>query len=334
MLAFGLKDGLLRWRYRVPFDFEIEHALASGDLLILSGQAETVALYMPTKDPRGELAWQEKEVGDRYIPAYLHGDRLVSVRKLPFNVTVRYRATGKLMGRLALPDLSLETEHPLVEDGPRALPAAHDGKLLAVTDGWYYVMVDAERMKVLWKRLIDNNDASREPPMRFALKGDYLAVLKQDYDIKTIYMLSSRTGEILWQTDPKNAKSPQPLYSMLIDGDKLYGLGTHPGQAFYFECRDCKTGKPLFERYEQKGYEGIPLAQILQPLRGEHAVVAVRDRREFYLLPFDTKTGKPAGEVHLKATGDFGRHGRASATVQDGRLALFGLKTLKIGGVK
>ena len=64
----------------------------------------------------------------------------MSLRKLPFNLTVRYRSTGKLIGRLDLPDLLLNEEHPLIENGPRALPVARDGPLLAVTDGWYYIM--------------------------------------------------------------------------------------------------------------------------------------------------------------------------------------------------
>ena len=101
----------------------------SGDLLVLAGQSETLALYLPTEDPRGEVVWQEKEEGDLYAAPYFHGDRLVSVRKMPFNLTVRYRSTGQLMGRLALPDLSLFDEHPLLENGPRELPVAHDGRL-------------------------------------------------------------------------------------------------------------------------------------------------------------------------------------------------------------
>ena len=43
--------------------------------------------------------------------------------------------------------------------------------------------------------------------MRFALKGDYLAVVKQDYDVKAIYMLSSRTGEVLWQHGPEGRRA-------------------------------------------------------------------------------------------------------------------------------
>ena len=44
VLAFGLDDGRLRWRYRVPFAFEIRHALMSGDLLVLASKTETVAV--------------------------------------------------------------------------------------------------------------------------------------------------------------------------------------------------------------------------------------------------------------------------------------------------
>jgi hypothetical protein len=35
------------------------------------------------------------------------------------------------------------------------------------------------------------------PPMRFALKDDHFAVVKQDFDVKAIYMLSSHSGDVL-----------------------------------------------------------------------------------------------------------------------------------------
>jgi len=330
VLAFALKDGTLKWRYRVPFDFEINHALMSGNLLVLSGSSETLALYMQTRDPRGEVAWQAEEEGNLYIPSYVDGERLVSVRKLPFGVTVRYRGTGKLIGRLALPDLSLATEHPLLDDGPTALPAVHDDGVLVVTDGWYYVAVDTRKMKVMWKRLIDNNDASREPPMRMALKGEYLAVVKQDFDIKTIYMLSSQTGNILWNTDPKNANSARPIHSMVIAGDRLYGIQPHAGQGFYFVCMDCKTGKWVFKPREEKGYGGVPEVQLSPSLYGKVAMVRIKDRQDFELKVFDTKKGSLMHRVQVKGAGNFGEHGRVSATVQDGKLALFGSNELKV----
>ncbi len=184
VLALDLADGKVRWRYRVPFDFEIRSALLSGDLMILGGATETIALWVDTDSPTGDVVWQTSELGDQYIAPYMRGDRIISVRKFPFSVTVRYRATGRLIGRLELPDLSTFDEHPLVENGPRALPIAHHGKFLVATDGWYYMLIDVERLAVVWKRLIDNNNVTAEPPLRFALSDDYLAVLKQDYDAK------------------------------------------------------------------------------------------------------------------------------------------------------
>ena len=56
-----------------------------------------------------------------------------------------------MIGRLQLPDLSLNSKHPLLEKGPREMPAAHDGRLLVVSDGWYYIAVDVEKMKVVWR---------------------------------------------------------------------------------------------------------------------------------------------------------------------------------------
>ena len=157
-----------------------------------------------------------------------------------------------MIARLSLPDLSLNEKHPLVENGTPELPAAHDGALLIVTDNWYYIAIDTDRMAIVWKRLIDANDATREPPMRFYLKGDFFAALKENFDQKALYMLSSKTGEVLWNTDPKNAKSPQPMDSILFSGDNAYGILPHAGQGFYFVGLDAKTGKRLFTCRKQR----------------------------------------------------------------------------------
>jgi outer membrane protein assembly factor BamB len=327
VLAFRVRDGALLWRFRGPFDFEIKHARMSGDLLVLAGKTETLALYVGAKGPAGELAWQVQEMGDLYIPPYFVGNRFVSVRKMPFNVTARYRATGKLIGRLELPDLSLHTAHPLLPDdqlpaqGGRTVPAAHDGDRLVVTDGWYYVMVDTRRLRIVWKRQIDQNDLTREPAIRLALGGEFLAVLKENYDQKAIYMLSSRTGRVLWHTDPKDARSPRPMHSVQIIGGRAYGIVPHPGQGFYFVAVDAKTGKRLLTR-EVTGYDSKPTVSLRPRLFGTHAVIAVRDRQQFELKVLDAQTGKPLHTLRKKGVAPFGVHGRVSATVQHGRLVL------------
>lgn len=321
VLAFTWKDGQLRWRYQVPFDFEIRHGLLGGDLLILAGKSETLALHVPTDSPNGEVAWQMKEMGDLYIPPYLHGDRLVSVRKLPFSVTVRYRTTGQLIGRLDLPDLSLNRRHPLLDNGPEALPAAHDAERLVLTDAWYYILIDVDRLTVLWKRLIDNSDVTRDPAIRFALGGDYLAVLKEDYDQKAFYLLSAETGDVLWQTDPKNAQSPQPLHSTFIAGKVVYGIQPHAGQGFYLVAREAATGKQLF-REEVVGYQGKPEVTLRPRRYGNHLIVEVADRQTFELRAFDATSGQNVYTLQQKGVGPFGVHGRVSATVQHGRLVL------------
>jgi outer membrane protein assembly factor BamB/tetratricopeptide (TPR) repeat protein len=334
VLAFDLQDGRLRWRYEVPFAFEIRQAVKSADLLVLAGQGETLALYLPTRDPRGEVVWREKEEGDLYVAPYFCGDRLVSLRKAPSNLTVRYRSTGKLMGRLALPDLLQEDGDPLVDSGPRELPARHDGPLLAVSDGWYYLMIDVEKMAVKWKRLIDANDTTRLPMMRFALNGSYFAVVKRDFDVKAIYLLASATGDVLWRTDPKVAGTPLPISSMTLRGDALYGILPHAGQGFYFVGLDCRTGKYLFAPNEQVGYGGKPEARLLPEFHGDFAVTTVKDRQDFELKAFDLKDGKRMHVMKVSATGDFGEHGRVSATAQNGNLALFGKNELVLGSKK
>ncbi len=338
VLAFHLDTGKLKWRYTVPFDFEIKHAFMSGNLFALAGDAETVVLHLDTQDPRGEVVWQEKEEGNLYAAPYFDGDRLVEVRKMPFNLTVRYRSTGKLIGRLALPDLTLHVDHPLLSNGPKAIPLAHEGNRLVLSDGFYYLMIDVERVKVIWKRLIDQNDMTREPPLRFALDGDYLAVLKENYDLKAIYMRRQRQmcirDSILWKTDPKVPNSPRPMHSMYLRNGKLFGIQPHPGQGFYFVGLDAKTGKPLFEQYEQKGYGGKPDVSLTHEAFGDVLVARIRDRQDFELKAFRMDNGKLIHQLKLKAAGDFGIHGRVSATVQNGRLLLFGKNTLLTAGDK
>ncbi|MFO7897609.1 MAG: hypothetical protein R6V58_00950, partial [Planctomycetota bacterium] len=213
--------------------------------------------------------------------------------------------------------------------GPAALPRARAGRLLALTDTWYYIMVDVERLAILWRRLIDNNDLSRRPALRFALSEKYLAVLKEDYDVKALYMLSAKTGEVLWHTDPKDAESPQPMHSMHIVGDRVYGIGVHPGQGFYAACRDCRSGEQRFGHLT-KGYDAKPSVVMIPRLYGERLAVTVKDRQQFELRVYDSETGEPLHKIGGKASGEFGVHGRVSATVQDGRLVLLTKDKLKL----
>lgn len=327
VLAFNLSDGRLRWRYRVPFNFDIRYALKSGNLLVLSGESETVVLHLSTKDPVGEVAWQEKEQGDPYGEPWFSGNRLVSVRKMPFSVTVRYRSTGKLIGRLEMDDLMLRQDHPLLTSGPRAYPLAHDGTRLAVCGGGYYHMLDIQGMRTVWKRLMD---VDRNTPVRMELRGDYLAVVKKDYDIESIYMLSSRTGQVLWRTDPKDPGGHIPMYSMFIRRGRLYGIRKHPGQGFYFSGVDCKTGRDIFRKNNQEGYNTAPSVRLRRELYGGTLAAEIRDRQDFELKAFDIQTGRLKQTVRTKGLGRFGEHGRASATVQNGTMILHGKNTVKI----
>ncbi|MFT5523773.1 MAG: outer membrane protein assembly factor BamB, partial [Pirellulaceae bacterium] len=327
VLALSLKDGKLRWRYRVPFDFEIRSASLSGDLLLLAGKIESIALYAPTDNVTGEVAWQAQELGDLYIPPYMDGDRMISVRKLPFNVTVRYRATGRLIGRLDLPDLSMLQDHPLLENGPKSLPTARHENQLVLTDGWYYILIDTNQLQIVWKRLIDNNDATRTPPLRFALGRDHLAVLKEDYDQKAIHLLSAETGEVLWATDPKNSQSPRPMHSMFIHEDRLYGIEPHPGQAFYFSGRVCTTGKSIF-RTEVSGYQAKPQTTLLPRIYGNYMVARTADRQDFDLKSFNLSDGKLEHSLRIKGVGPYDIHGRISTTVQHGRLVMLSKDTI------
>ncbi|MFW6159025.1 MAG: hypothetical protein ACOC8E_06670, partial [Planctomycetota bacterium] len=152
-----------------------------------------------------------------------------------------------------------------------------------------------------------------------------LAVVKQDYDVKTIYMLSTETGNVLWHTDPKDADSPRPVHGMMIDGDTLYGIGVHPGQGFYIDRLDGKTGRRLF-RTEVTGYNAKPVVRLVHRQyttdETRHGFIKVQDRQDFYVLVFDLDTGEVQYKLKMEGAGSFGVHGQVSATLQNGRVVL------------
>lgn len=193
--------------------------------------------------------------------------------------------------------------------------------LLASANGWYYILIDTARMEIVWKRLIDNNDATKPPALRFAVGDKYVAVLKEDYDQKATHMLSAETGELLWSTDPKDSQSPRPLHSMFIHDDRVYGIEPHPGQAFYFAARECASGKLIFQT-EVPGYQAKPQVTLLPGFHGEHMVVRTADRQDFELKAFNLTNGKLDYTLKMKGVGPYDIHGRLSTTVQNGRLVM------------
>jgi hypothetical protein len=115
---------------------------------------------------------------------------------------------------------------------------------------------------------------------------------------------------------------------MLIRDGRLYGIKPHAGQGFYFAGMDCKTGKPLFSLNEQVGYGGKPEVTMQPRLYGQSLAVAIKDRQDFELRVFAAGDGKLLHTVKVKGVGNFGEHGRVSATVQNGQLALLGKNDL------
>ncbi|MBE7466694.1 MAG: PQQ-binding-like beta-propeller repeat protein [Planctomycetes bacterium] len=321
VFCFDVKDGKQRWRFRSPSGFEIKSSAGSGRIFVLCGQAESIALDVETTLELGEVLWQEQEAGDQYLPAYFVDDRLISVRKLPFNLTVRYRGTGKLIGSLALPDLTLFNGHPLIENGPEEVPGAIDGDRIVVTDTWYYICIDVKNLRVLWKRPIDENDQTQEPPLRFYLSGDYLAVLKKNYDMPALYMLDANSGKILWNSNPKDGNAPAPMHSIRFQNGIAYGIIPHAGQGFHFASVEAATGKRGY-KIEYKDYQGKPQIDVESILPDGQAVILSQDNQDFAIRLLGLKDGKELQKVDRKGVGPMGTHGRVSAQSQAGRLIL------------
>jgi hypothetical protein len=332
VLAFDRANGDVVWRYRVPFDFEIAYATKFKDLLVLSSETQTIALYLPT----GEVAWEAKETGELYYPPFVVDDRLVTVRHRPSGVTARKVTTGRLIAYLELPDVTQNRDHPLLPEGDEAYPVHEDDGLIVVTDSYYYIVVDAREMTIKWKRLIDESDPTVDPKMRLRVfRGDegtaYLWVLKKDFDQNAMWVLNALTGDVLWHTDPKNPKANQPMYSPVFDGTTIYGVVVTDANKFHILGFDAATGKKVCA-WSSKAYAVRPTVELDDRVVGDHLLARVAEEQAFSLVVFDTKAKKSVHTLALKGHGPYGVHGRVSYTVQGGYLAMLVMKHLTIDG--
>ena len=322
VFGFNIKDGAEIWHYKTPYNFEIYEAAMSGNIFTLSGNNETIALQIDTKSPIGEVAWQQKEDGNIYFRPYFVNDYFISIRKYPFNITSRFRTTGSLIKRLAIPDISQVEAAPIVKDNSINLPIACNDRFVAVIDDKYILVYDVIKMELLWKTPLQNVDLSKEIKMRIVMNEKYVILVKEDYDRKAIYCYHLITGEIMWKTDIANAGSPQPIYSMQLDGDMLYGIGEHPSQGFYFVTIDCIKGvRKINKLYE--GFNSAPLVNLRNNIYGKHVVLEIQDRKDFHMMVLDKNTGELIKKVSDEGDGPIGEAGRVAITVQDGHPILF-----------
>lgn len=322
VFGFNLKTGDEIWHYKVPYSFEINESTMSGNIFAISGNTETIALQIDTKSLVGEVAWQQKEEGNIYFKPYFLNDLFISVRKYPFNITSRHRTTGSLLARLSLPDLSMVDSHPLVKDGSLSLPIAKFDRYVVVSDERYLIVYDVVKMEMTWKTLLANVDQSKDLKMRFAINEKFVTLIKEDYDRKAIYCYNLLNGEVLWNTNPVNSGSPQPIYDMLLEGDMLYGIGQHPGQGFYLVSYDCAKGVRKTNKLIE-GYASIPVVSLRKNAYGNYVVVEVQDKKDFQVLVLDKNTGEIIKKVADKGDGPIGEVGRVAVTVQDGHPVLF-----------
>lgn len=326
VLAFGLGKGELRWRFELPFDFDFRAMNQVGQMLILSGATHTLGVQASS----GKVVWSERELGELYHPPFVREGMLISVRREPYGVSFRRTGSGKLVRNLRMPDLSLETKHPvLAEDISRgalsagvateALPIACGDDLLMVTDGVSYIAVDVRKMEVRWKRPIDNNDFG-SPPMRFFIQEPYLLVLKRDFLIPSLYLLDSRTGGVKWSKSGKEV-----VHSVVFeeDGKTFYGLSPSQGERnnVTVKCMETETGNEA-RKWEEAGYKEVPDVTIVGKGDGGRLVVRLIHRQECVLLVLDTRKGQVEHRVGMKGVGTYGVHGGKLAMVQGPYLVL------------
>jgi hypothetical protein len=188
-------------------------------------------------------------------------------------------------------------------------------------------------MVVLWKRLIDESDPTREPLMRFRLGGESLWVLKKDFDQDAMWMLSSRTGEVLWHTDPKKPRESAPMYGAVFSDGQVYGLQVTDANTWRVMGYESATGRKVCDAQSQP-FAVKPEVVLDERVRGGHLLLRIADQQEFSLVVFDTQKRQAVHELKQKGTGPFGVHGRVSCTVQGGFVALLTKTVLTIDGPK
>jgi outer membrane protein assembly factor BamB/tetratricopeptide (TPR) repeat protein len=322
VFGFQIKDGLPLWHYKTPNNFEICDSTVSGNIFVLSGFSETIALQIETKSPIGEVAWQQKEDGDIYHKPFFYEDKFISVRKYPFSIISRHRSTGSLLGRLLVPDLSLNVDHPFLKDGHKELPVGIFNQYVAVSDEKYLLLYDVNKMELVWKTLISNVDFSNTLKLRISINDKYIVLIKQDYDRKAIYCYDKKTGEIIWNTDPNNSESPQPIYSLLLENDILYGIGEHPGQGFFIVAYDCVKGELKYKNLID-GYSTVPLVKLLENVFDNQIIAVIQDRKDFQIVIMNKSTGIVEKRVSGKGDGPIGEVGRVAVIIQDSHPVLF-----------
>jgi outer membrane protein assembly factor BamB/tetratricopeptide (TPR) repeat protein len=335
VLAFDLLTGAAGWRFQVPFDFDLKSVCHAGPLLILSGATNTVALQTGT----GEAVWNVVDRGELYTSAFVHQDILVSPRREPFGVTFRHVATGRLLRTLNMPDLSMETRHPVLDpDVSRGviqvgvtsaeLPVAYQNGQLLITDGAYYISVDVAQMAVSWKRAIDNVDRLSGNPIRFYLQEPYLLVLKRDFKAPALYMLDSRTGAVKWVK-----KDAQAVYSIQFseDGKKFMGLGIPEAQntAARVKSFDSETGNEL-AKYENTSFTAPPDLDLLGRFQKNTVVMRAIHGENLDLMLLDMNQGKLVQHSTIKAVGEYRAHGGRFAMLQGPHLVLMNAEQISV----
>ncbi len=335
VLAFDLESGTQSWHFLVPFNFDLRAANLAGDLLILSGANNTLALQVDS----GEVAWQKKDMGELYARPYVRDAMLVSVRREPFGVTFRNLGSGSMERTLQMPDLSLDQTHPVLASevshgvlgsgvATGRLSVACKGDLLVLTDQQYYFGVDLKKMSLRWKILMPNPENGSNP-IRFFLHEPYLVVLKRDFTLPTLYLYDTRTGRQKWML-----KTTDVVYSIKFgkDGKSFYGIRLTKGGNNEVELKryDTESGKANFT-WTWKGSGKAPDAEIVGSFEGPQVAMRVIEGQRMEWIVVDTAAGKPVHRFGMKGVGIYGTYGGISIERQGSNLVLMNPEQILCG---
>jgi outer membrane protein assembly factor BamB/outer membrane protein assembly factor BamD (BamD/ComL family) len=316
VLSFDLAKGELAWRFQAPFGFEILQAASIEDLIILCGHDRTLAVHHKS----GRIVWESAEKGAPYCEPVLRDNVVAMVRVNPSGVTFRSLGTGRLLAHQELSELLDNREHPVLKRVAQATPVSRDKNLALVSDGWDYILVDADLKKVKWQRRIEDVDRTSPLPLpyRFTVTGTEIISLKLSYDNAAMEGIDAETGAALWAF--KEPGTPLP-YGNVFDAKNIYGAHLEPSlKCVSLLGLDRRTGKGVF-KFQKSGYEN-PEVLLDEEMHGRHLLTLVRDKQNYELLLVNVDTGKVDAELKSIGFGPFGVYGGVSYAAQDKYVAL------------
>ena len=183
--------------------------------------------------------------------------------------------------------------------------------------------------RIRWRRPIDSNDRY-DPPLRFAVRGPYVTVLKRDYTSPAFYVLDAQSGEVKWMK-----KDQEAVFSANLDlrAREIYGILAPDlkKRGWVLACLDAETGAEK-RRISRNDWDVFPETQIIESdAEGRLAVRILTGKEkpgELWLV--DGKGMQGLRTLTMAGEAAFGIAGGKSCVSQDGYWAALAPGKLRI----